>query len=106
MNKKLKKFAALILIPLGLALFLSIGMSFWMHEEPMPHGEHECCDFLPMNANEPVVISFLLLLPSVVFLSFFVYSYKSVEGINRFRFAHAPLTPPSRRMLRGVVQLE
>lgn len=104
-NKTIKRFAAFLAFTLGLTLSLSLAMGHWMSEEPMHHGDHECCDFVPVQASNPPS-TLLILLPclAVVSLGFVLTKNEVVQ--TRTRLVPSIIQQQHRRYLKGVIQRE
>lgn len=105
MSKALKRIAFGLTLLMGLMLIVSVGMSHWMNEAPLHHGEHECCDFTPIEtSNSPKI--FLLLLPSLAAVSFVILLYRPQVIQSRANLIPITVDVPIRRFLKGVVQRE
>lgn len=105
MKTLLQKIASLLVLTLALTVLLSIGMGHWMSEEPMHHGNHECCDFVPMQTTT-APSTLLLLLPTLVAVFLLVVLYRPILIQKQLRFTPYLIQPHSRRLLRGVIQRE
>ena len=104
MTKVLKIAAFLLIVCVSLTISLAVGMGYWMSQEPMHHGNHECCDFVPIPTS--VAPSRLFILPpfAVAFLIVALCRPDLVE--KQLLFVRCLYLPDRRHVFRGVVQRE